>query len=241
MKNFFYSSIIFVIIILGFPLNAFASYKIVFIGDSITQGYIDLSHGYVYLMEKRLLEEGYDVEIINYGISGTETSLHRKILLDALPIDQPDLVVINSGIVDSLLVRNLIDIRDNLAAMIENSLKYKAKIILGLIDISWKHWTQPVYYNYNMSFLEIYKSLASEYNIQSFPFLDVVTLKSPEYNMGDSVHPNKKGHQRICDLLYPEIVKNLPKNETILNNQETELNDKVEMDNNLELFSIKSL
>ncbi|MDP1881016.1 MAG: GDSL-type esterase/lipase family protein [Parachlamydiaceae bacterium] len=224
MKKFFYNLII-AIIILGFPLHAFASYKIVFIGDSITQGNRDPLFGYVYLMEKRLSEEGYDVEIINYGIYGTETSLHRKILLDALPIDHPDIVVINSGMADSLNLRNQIDIKDNLAVMIENSLKYKAKVILGLIDISCRQWTHPVYYNYKMSFLEIYKSLASKYKIQSFPFLDKVTLKFPEYNMGDSVHPNEKGHQLICDLLYPEIVINLPK-------KEIQPNNIVEVDNN---------
>lgn len=154
------------------------------------------------MIKKNLEARGYKVNTINYGQAGTTSQHARTVLEDTLLIDQPDIVVIASGLVDSLLLSPPPACQTNLEKMIVYALASEAKAILGKIDLSCHFWKGSEYISH---FNAIYDNLAGLYSIPIFNFLDSYNLGSKEFNCGDYIHP--KGHQRISLFLVPELVK----------------------------------
>ncbi|MBA2367401.1 MAG: hypothetical protein H0V82_00070 [Candidatus Protochlamydia sp.] len=208
MKNLVFN---FLFIGLLLPLFAFSEFKIVFIGDSITQGGFEYSdRNYVALTQEQLKEDGYDVKIVNYACAGTPTETSLQHMVDNLPLDIPDIVVISSGIVDALYRTSPLKVKSNLSKMIELCFEHDAKVILGLINISC--WPR-IESSYVTQFNKIYRDLSKVYSIRTFPFLNDLTLGNKEYNFGDLIHPSQKGDQKIFQWLYPEIIHLLQKRE----------------------------
>ncbi len=198
----------FIAFFIFFPLIVFANYKIVFVGDSITQGGFEFSEiNYVELIKDQLKKDNLNAVLIKYACAATPTAISLTEMLNKLPKDLPDLVVINSGIVDAIYDVPSINVKSNLSKMIDLCLKHNAKVILGAIDISC--WRLIKDKKYISDINGIFKDLAYEYPITTFPFLNNVTLGNNKYNHGDLVHPNQNGDQLICDFLYPEISKHL--------------------------------
>lgn len=192
--------------------DLFSQTKILFIGDSITEGHENVDKdcpGYVALTRNCLLEKGYDVTILNYGKAGIPSLTCRHILKNALKQDRPDIVVINCGIVDAIYNYNPLGTMTNIHDMIKLALKKKIKVIVGRINISsWKHSTTA---DYIARFNSVYENLEKTFPIQTFSFLDDSTLGSLKYNTGDLVHPNSRGELRIKERLWKPLTKVLDK------------------------------
>jgi lysophospholipase L1-like esterase len=190
--------------------SLFSETKILFIGDSITEGYAAANPnnpGYVAYTKKRLLEQGYDVTILNYGKAGTPSQGCREILENVMPRDLPGIVVIDCGIVDALFGVDSAVTKNNIESMITLALNYGAKVIVGRVNInSWKEKRAAVPDHVTL-FNSIYEDLDQRYPIQTFSFLDDLTLGTLEYNQGDWLHPNPNGDHRISCLLMEPLLK----------------------------------
>src|SRR4030042_481208 len=68
------------------------------LGDSLSSGYgINVSAGWVSLLQQRLKRQGYPHQLINASISGDTTSSGRARLPRTLDLHHPDLVIIELG------------------------------------------------------------------------------------------------------------------------------------------------
>lgn len=77
------------------------TFTILAIGDSFTYGhYVSDRHTYPAQIEAILLDQGYDVNVLNAGVSGYGTDQEYILAKEIISIYQPDLVLININVND---------------------------------------------------------------------------------------------------------------------------------------------
>ncbi len=175
--------------------------KVVFLGDSLTEGHGVAAHeAFPALIETRLKENGYEnIEVINAGSSGS-TSASAASRLKWLLKGQPDVVVIALGANDGLRGIPPKETRKNLSAAIEEARKAGAKVLLAGMELPPNYGTQ-----FADEFKRLYPELAKKYDIPLVPFLLEGVGGEISLNLPDQIHPNADGHKRIAETVYPYL------------------------------------
>lgn len=180
-------------------------FKILILGDSLTEGYgVDESLAYPTLLQRKLNSElsektGKAYKVINGGISGSTTSggVSR---IEWFLKSQPDLLILALGGNDGLRGIPVEQIKTNLEKVILAAQSNKIPILLAGMKIPPNYG--PVY---NQAFSQLFTTLSDQHNIPLIPFLLEGVGGNPEMNLPDRIHPNPKGHQIICDLVYQSL------------------------------------
>ncbi len=167
-------------------------------GDSLTAGFgVAPDRSFAARLEQRLLEKGYQVRVINGGVSGDTTSdgLRR---LDGLLRQDPDLVLLELGPNDFLQWVPVQTVRENLERMIRNCLDRGCPVLLAGFQ-SLKGMDE----DYTRSFHSVYPELAQAYGLALCPdFLPDIPY-NPELTLPDGIHPNEAGIDRIVEHVLP--------------------------------------
>ena len=186
-------------IVISIHSVALANSTIVIYGDSLSAGYgIDIKRGWVSLLQNRLLETGYNYQVINASISGETTAGGRHRINDTLKIHRPEIIVIELGGNDGLRGMSLTQMKDNLAAMILASIDYQAEVLLMSIEIPPNYGPR-----YNQQFRRTYTSLAKEHTVNLVPFLLKSVATNPSYMQADGIHPKANAQGMILDNIWP--------------------------------------
>lgn len=169
-------------------------------GDSLVAGYgLDAGAGFVDQLQQALLADGYDVTVLNAGVSG-DTTAGGLARLDWALADRPDAMLIVLGGNDMLRGLNPAQTRENLRAMLDRLRREGIAVLLcGMLA--------PVNLgpDYRQQFDAIYPELADEFGVGLYPFfLEGVALR-PELNLPDGLHPNKAGVARITAAVLPSV------------------------------------
>ena len=180
-------------------------FKILILGDSLTEGYgVDETEAYPTLLQEKLnleLSEKVDktFEVINGGISGSTTSGGVSRIKWFLK-SQPDFLILALGGNDGLRGIPVEQIKTNLKKVILAAQNNQIPILLAGMKI-------PPNYGkaYNQAFTHLYPTLSDQYDIPFIPFLLEGVGGNPEMNLPDRIHPNPKGHQVICELVYQSL------------------------------------
>lgn len=179
--------------------SATAEKKIIFLGDSLTEGYgVDITSTYTHLLQDKITKEKLHWKVVNAGISGSTTASAKGriswILKDKL---KPSIVVIILGANDGLRGHQVPSIKKNLKESIELIKKEKIEIILGEV------WVPPNYgKEYSEDFKKIFAELAKENKVTLMPFLLKEVAGKPDLNLADGIHPNEKGHQIVSEQVF---------------------------------------
>ncbi len=185
-----------------YPLKTYANQpiSIVAFGDSLTAGYLLQSHqAFPKRLEKSLKDKGYNVNIINSGVSGDTTSAGLSRLDWSIP-KNTHAVIIELGANDVLRGIPPTQTKQNLDKIIQ---KLKSKNIEVLLT----GMKAPKSYGdeYVKNFRNIYSNLSKKYDTLLYPFfLKGVALKS-EYNLSDGIHPNPEGVDIIVKNILPFV------------------------------------
>ena len=166
--------------------------KILFIGDSITQGWdtVSDSNSYAYQVSLR-----YDADTVIFGVGG---AYFHESILPSVDNYHPDIVIVAFGANDfargeEALVKNMHKFMDKLLVI------YKDAQIIGLTPICGKAGHRPG----RNSFREIIEKTYEEYDIE---YIDGTYLVSAsEDNYADNYHPNDKGYLEMADNLIPKL------------------------------------
>lgn len=205
-KFFIFRLLLVLIICVNFtPTKVHCNQKIVLFGDSLMSGYgLDQEFHLSTILEKNLIQKGFDVNVINASVSGDTTSGGLNRLNWLLEDKSTDIMILCLGANDMLrgIKPNLV--RKNLNRILEILREKKVTVLLaGMMS------QETFGEKYKNEFDKIFPELAIKFNVAFLPFLlDGVALK-PEFNLKDGKHPNPKGvnlisknlEQKLIDLL----------------------------------------
>jgi len=181
---------------------AAAAVRILVLGDSLAAGYgLPADQAFPARLEARLKQDGFDVVLINAGVSG-DTSAGGRARLDWALADRPDIVIVELGANDALRGLDPAMTRENLDAILT---RLKAKGVRVLLA---GMYAPPNFGRaYEAEFKVVYRELAKKHGVAFYPFfLDGVAAR-PALNQPDRIHPNERGVGVIVDRIAPYVVR----------------------------------
>lgn len=190
-------------VVMAAPTAAHAdALRLLALGDSLTAGYgLADAETFTVQLEAALLAQGYDIQVINGGVSG-DTSAGGLARLDWALADQPDLALVELGANDGLRGIDPAETRDNLAQILERLQSEGIPTLLaGMMA------PPNLGQEYGATFNAIYPELAEQHDVPLYPFFLDGVATDPALNQDDGIHPNARGVAVIVEQLVPHIVK----------------------------------
>ncbi len=175
---------------------------IVCLGDSLTAGFGLLSEqAYPHLMEQMFAAEGYEVDVLNAGVSG-DTSAGALRRVEGLLGPEVAALVGALGGNDALRGLKPSETYDNLAGIIEAAGAEGIPVLLAGMEAP-----PNLGEDYRDAFRDFFVQLARDYRdiVIWVPFLLEGVAGLPAMNQADGIHPNEKGARVIAELLYPKL------------------------------------
>jgi len=190
----------FINILLSFLLTLSASQglaqeelTILFLGDSLTEGYgLDEEESFPSLVKEILAADGINIRVLNAGISGS-TSASALSRLQWYIRSQPDLMVLSLGANDGLRGLSIDEMKANLAETIEFAKANGVQAALTGMMVPPNMGPE-----YTDAFARVFPDLATEYDIPLMPFLLQDVAAVPELNQADGIHPNAEGTRIVA-------------------------------------------
>ncbi len=176
--------------------------SIVVLGDSISASYgIEVTQGWVALLQKKLNEKHSDCIISNESISGDTTAGGLARIDNVLKLHKPNIVIIELGANDGLRGLSPALIKSNLAEMIRRAQKADAKVLLLSMKIPPNYGKR-----YTDMFYSVYSQLSKELGVPYVPFIleDVALVKELMQQKG--LHPNAEAQPIIADKIWPHLL-----------------------------------
>ncbi len=178
--------------------------EIVFLGDSLTEGYgVAQEAAFPQLIQKKIIKDKLDWKVISSGSSGS-TSASTLSRLKWVTKTKPDYVLILMGSNDGLRGLKVEETEKNLGEALAWANENKVKIILGQL------YVPPNYgKDYFKKFSELFPRLAKKYNVKLAPFLLDQVAGVAGLNQADGIHPNEKGHAIVAENIYRYLKKEI--------------------------------
>ena len=176
------------------------------LGDSLVAGHgLPQGEAFPEILGQMLRNDGFDVSVINAGVSG-DTTAGGLARLDWSLADNPDAVIIVLGGND--LLRGL-----DPSASFENLDKIIKRLKARNIAVLLAGMQAPRNFgaDYADEFDAVYQRLVSRHDVLFYPFfLDGVALQ-PMMNLADGMHPNQAGISHIATKILPQVKRLLSK------------------------------
>lgn len=189
-------------VIVSLMSMAAAAKSIVVLGDSISAGYgIEVSQGWVALLQQKLDQQGTGHIIHNESISGDTTAGGLARIDAALALHKPAVVIVELGANDGLRGLPPALIKSNLAEIARRSQQAGAKVLLLSMKIPPNYGKR-----YIDLFYTIYPQLATELGIPYVPFIMEDVALTKDMMQQDGLHPNAKGQPVIADKVWPQLL-----------------------------------
>jgi acyl-CoA thioesterase-1 len=179
------------VFVLGLLLSFSAfGQTILFLGDSLTEGYqLSKEEAYPALIEQMLKPKYPNIKIINGGVSGATSASGPK-RLDWYIKAKPDIMVLALGANDGLRGLKISETEKNLCSIVEKAQAQGMRVILVGMKMP-TNYGNP----YRKEFESVFGKIAKKYDLKLVPFLLEGVGGVPELNLPDGIHPNPKGHQ----------------------------------------------
>lgn len=190
-----------------------APIRIVFLGDSLTEGYgISKEDAFPNQVEKNLKAAGYsNIEVIQAGISGSTSASAESRLRWHLK-RRPQILILALGANDGLRGLPVSETQKNLSKTIQLAQKEKIQILLVGMKMPPNYGKE-----YTTEFEAMYSRLGREFQVLRVPFLLQGVAGHRELNQEDGIHPNEKGHLKIAEQLTPYLKKILSSQKLLSN------------------------
>ena len=174
--------------------------KIIAFGDSLVAGHgLAADAAFPAVLEKTLRAEGYHVTVVNAGVSG-DTASGGQARLDWALGYGADGVILELGANDML---RGVDPEVTKAALDAILGELKARDIKVLI--AGMKAASSLGQEYKTRFDAIYPALAKKYDAPLYPFFLEGVASEPALKLGDGLHPNPAGVERIVKGMLPGV------------------------------------
>jgi acyl-CoA thioesterase-1 len=182
--------------------NSTTEFRILALGDSLTAGFgVSPEDSYPAQLQDQLRAEGYNVEVINGGISG-ETSSAALARVEWMLNTVPDIVIVETGGNDALRGIDLDLTASNIDQIVKRFTDEGAVVIVAGMQI-----IQNLGQEYADSFAAIYPQVASRYDAILIPFFLEGVAADPALNQADFIHPNPAGYSILVEHIYPFVLE----------------------------------
>lgn len=180
--------------------SSFAETHVVFLGDSLTEGYgLSKEEAYPFLVEKQLKSEGLKVKCTNAGISGS-TSASGPNRWKWFLKQNPDVLVLALGANDGLRGLDLKKTKEHLRQVIQSAKKEEVRVLLAGMKMPSNLGS-----TYTKQFESLYSDLAKEESVPLIPFLLEGVATKRDLNLPDGIHPNAKGHVKMAETVIQHL------------------------------------
>jgi acyl-CoA thioesterase-1 len=180
-----------------------AQKRVLAFGDSLTAGLgLPAGDSLPAQLKKRLQADGYDVDVVNAGVSGDTTATGLARLDYTLSDGHVDVAILELGANDMLRGSSPKGARANLSKMIESFQSKGVTVILAAM-VSSNNWGQA----YRQEFDSIYPDLAAKYGVTMVPFFMEGVWGEPKLLLGDGLHPNPSGVAKVVTKIAPYVEK----------------------------------
>lgn len=170
-------------------------------GDSLSAAYnLRQQDGWVSLLENQLSQSHPDVSVINASVSGETTQGGLSRFSSLLTTYKPQWVVLELGANDALRGYPLNQTTLNLEKMIEQAQQVGAAILLIGNQIPQNYGKR-----YTQMFFNLYKDIASKYNVAYMPFMLKGVALNKDLMQDDGLHPNKDGQPVVLQNILPYL------------------------------------
>jgi acyl-CoA thioesterase-1 len=174
--------------------------KLVAFGDSLTAGYgVKPGQRFPEVLEKALKAKGYDVSVVNAGVSG-ETAQDGLMRFDWSVPPDTDALIVELGANDMLRGMPVEGAKRALSAILAKAVS--AHIPTLLTGMKAAPNLGP---DYRAAFDRIYPDLAAQYGVALYPFFLDGVAADPKLNQPDGLHPNPQGVKIIVERMLPAV------------------------------------
>lgn len=185
---------------LAWPANA---QGILIVGDSISAAFgLEISDGWVALLERRMEAGGESLPVINASVSGDTTAGGLARLPRLLERHEPDLVVIELGGNDGLRGMRPANMQQNLSLMVEQARAAGADVLLLGMQLPPNYGLR-----FTEAFAQVFVAVSEEHEVPLVPFLLAGIAGEPDRTLmqADGIHPTAKAQERILENAWPPI------------------------------------
>lgn len=177
--------------------------RIVFFGDSLTDGYtLGKAKAYPAHVQRKIDEQAIPFTVANFGVSG-DTSADGLARIDAALIEPVSIFFLALGANDGLRGVDVNLVRQNLAQILDRvRSKYPnvKLVIAGMIDLRQRG------NDYSADFAAVFPELASTYKATLMPFLLKDVFGHEALYLSDGIHPNAEGHKFIAENVFGTLL-----------------------------------
>jgi acyl-CoA thioesterase-1 len=171
--------------------------RVVALGDSLTAGLgLPAAAAYPALLEQRLNAAGFDIEVVNAGVSG-DTSAGGLERLDWALQGDVRVLIVALGANDGLRGLPVDQLQRNLAQIVERAQARGIAVVLAGME------APPNYgRDYIVAFRKVYPALASTHDVPLVPFLLQGVAGIGSLNQPDGIHPTAAGARIVADNVW---------------------------------------
>ena len=174
---------------------------ILLVGDSLSAAYgMPADEGWVALLQQRLKSEHYPYQLVNASISGDTSASARARLPRALDRYRPAIVILQLGGNDGLRGLSLVELKQNLAEMIERVTGSGGSCLLLGVHLPPNYGS-----GYSGKFHNVYHELARETGTVLVPSLVDGIGTRGELMQSDGIHPNRDAQPVIAERVWAEL------------------------------------
>lgn len=182
--------------------NDGATVRVVVLGNSLSAGYgLDPAQAFPALIQQKIDSLGWDVVILNRGLSGETTAggLNR---IDWLLRARIDVLILELGGNDGLRGIDTEVTKENLQAIIDKTrARYpEARVVLAGMQVPTN--LGPAY---TSRFRELYPELARENDVDLIPFILERVGGVRDLNQPDGIHPTVEGHRIVAETVWKTL------------------------------------
>lgn len=197
-------------LMVGLLLSKLASASTLLVmGDSLSAAHnMRPEAGWVSLLENQLSETHPDIKVINASVSGETTQGGLSRFGQLISEHQPRWVILELGANDALRGYPLTQTSQNLKTMIEKARQSDAEVLLIGNQIPQNYGKR-----YTEMFFNLYKDIASEYQLAYVPFMLEGVALDKSLMQSDGLHPNQAGQPVVLDNILPHLTPLLNESE----------------------------
>ncbi|QRV24075.1 arylesterase [Marinomonas foliarum] len=191
----------FTIVTLMFISSLASASTLLVMGDSLSAAYnLRQQDGWVSLLKNQLSQSHPEIDIINASVSGETTQGGLSRFNDLLTTHKPNLVLLELGANDALRGYPLDQTTRNLEKMVE-----QAHVNGALVLLIGNQIPQNYGKRYTEMFFNLYKNIATKYDIAYMPFMLEGVALNKDLMQKDGLHPNKDGQPIVLQNILPYL------------------------------------